>query len=86
MAHGYNNFMNNKDFHPANFTNQKRVSVAHSTKCDICHVIQIPSKADFREGIANIDTIRMCHRPRSIYKRVPHIQHTIVSQIIMKRP
>ena len=31
MAHGYNNFMNNKDFHPANFTNQKRVSVA---KCE----------------------------------------------------
>ena len=26
MAHGYNNFMNNKDFHPANFTNQRRVS------------------------------------------------------------
>ena len=26
MAHGYNNFMNNKDFHPANYTNQRRVS------------------------------------------------------------
>lgn len=32
MAHGYNNFMNNKDFHPANFTNQKRIWEAEQRK------------------------------------------------------
>ena len=32
MAHGYNNFMNNKDFHPANFTNQKRIWEAEEKK------------------------------------------------------
>ena len=32
MAHGYNNFMNNKDFHPANFTNQKRIWEAEQKK------------------------------------------------------
>ena len=32
MAHGYNNFMNNKDFHPANFTNQKRIWEAELKK------------------------------------------------------
>ena len=32
MAHGYNNFMNNKDFHPANYTNQKRIWEAEQKK------------------------------------------------------
>ena len=32
MAHGYNNFMNNKDFHPANFSNQKRIWEAEQKK------------------------------------------------------
>ena len=32
MAHGYNNFMNNKDFHPANFTNQRRIWEAEQKK------------------------------------------------------
>lgn len=32
MSHGYNNFMNNKDFHPANFSNQKRIWEAEQKK------------------------------------------------------
>ena len=32
MAHGYHNFMNNKDFHPSNHTNQKRIWEAEMKK------------------------------------------------------